>query len=627
MSLHDHMHGLPPKPGVYIFRDGQGEPLYIGKAVNLRQRVRSYLQSRGQSIKIRRLLEQAHDVDYVITDSELEALLLECNLIKKHRPKYNVRLRDDKHYPYIKVDLTDPWPRVYITRKAERDGARYFGPYADSTSVRRTLDLLNKLFPYRSCTMTITGDAPRPCLDYHIRRCLGPCIGAVSQAEYRRVVDQVCLFLEGKHELILKDLRQRMGEAADRLEFERAAWLRDQIRAVEKVAERQKIISTRLEDQDAVAFARANGEACVEVFFIRGGKVMGREHFLLEGTQDEDGRAILAQFITQFYDRAPYIPPEILVGHELERMGIIEQWLREKRGDRVTIRVPRRGPKRSLLEEVAANAAEALEQMRQRWMANRQKASAAANELAELLQLDEPPRRIECYDVSNVQGTAVVGAMVVFEDGQPVPGQYRRFQIKAVDGQNDFAALQEMLRRRFRRALAAGAPPAPADDAALDLAPGEQVERGGSQGNGWAAWPNLVIIDGGRGQLNAALDVLRDLGLKHLPVVALAKQHEEVYTAEHPDPLAPPRGSQVLFLLQRIRDETHRSAVTYHRRVRGRRALASPLDEVPGIGGKRKTALLRYFGSLRAIQAASVDDLARVPGMTRAAAERLKSHL
>lgn len=625
MSLRDQIRSLPLKPGVYIFRDAQGEPLYIGKAINLRQRVRSYFHGRSQSIKIRRLMEQAQDLDYVITDSELEALLLECNLIKKHRPKYNVRLRDDKHYPYIKVDLTDPWPRVYITRKAERDGARYFGPYTDSTSVRRTLDLLNKLFPYRSCTMAITGDAPRPCLDYHIRRCLGPCISAVSQEEYRQVIDQVCLFLEGKHELILRDLRQRMDEAAERLEFERAGWLRDQIRAVEKVAERQKIISTRMEDQDVVAFARANGEACVEVFFIRSGKVMGREHFLLEGTQDEDGRAILTQFITQFYDKAPYVPPEILIGHELERMEIVEQWLQEKRGDRVSIRVPRRGPKRQLLDEVAANAAEALAQMRQRWMANRQKASAAVNELADVLQLDEPPRRIECYDVSNVQGTAVVGAMVVFEDGQPSPGQYRRFQIKAVEGQNDVAALQEMLRRRFRRALAAGVPPVPGDTVALELAPGEHVAR--RSGDGWAAWPDLIIIDGGRGQLNAALDVLRDLGLKHLPVIALAKPREEVYTPEHPDPLVPPRGSAALFLLQRIRDETHRCAVTYHRRVRRRRAMASPLDEVPGIGGKRKTALLRHFGSLQAIQNASIEDLARVPGMTRAAAERLKSHL
>jgi excinuclease ABC subunit C len=623
MSLREQILRLPAKPGVYIFRNAQGEPLYIGKAVSLRQRVRSYLQARNGSLKVRRLMEQAQDLDYVITDSELEALLLECNLIKQHRPKYNVRLRDDKHYPYIKVDLSDPWPRVYITRKAERDGARYFGPYTDSTSVRRTLDLLNKLFPYRSCTMTITGQEPRPCLDYHIRRCLGPCIGAVSQEEYRRVIEQVCLFLEGKHELILKDLRRRMEEAAERLEFERAAWLRDQIRAVEKVAERQKIISTGMEDQDVIAFARTNGEACVEVFFIRGGKVMGREHFLLEGTQDEDGRAIMAQFITQFYDKAPYIPPEILVGHELERMEIVEQWLAERRGERVAIRVPRRGPKRLLLDEVAANAAEALEQMKQRLLANRQKASAAVNDLAEFLHLDEPPRRIECYDVSNVQGAATVGAMVVFEDGQPAPAQYRRFQIKAVDGPNDVAALQEMLRRRFRRALAAGAPPRP-DDEPLALAPGEQVERAA---RGWQHWPDLVIIDGGRGQLNAALDVLRDLGLKHLPTIALAKQQEEVYTPDHPDPLRPPRGSQALFLLQRIRDETHRIAVTYHRRVRGRRALASPLDEVPGIGSKRKAALLRHFGSLRAIQAATIDDLARIPGMTRQAAERIKRHL
>ncbi len=601
---------LPASPGVYLFKNAAGEILYVGKAVSLRQRVRSYFRGTPPSPKVRQLVSQVADIEYHVTGSELEALLLECNLIKKHRPKYNVRLRDDKQYPYIKVSLQEPWPRVYLTRKVLDDGARYFGPYTDSRSVYRTLDLLNKLFPYRTCHIAITGQEPRPCLQYHIKRCLGPCIGAVSPEEYRAVIDQVCLFLEGKHDQVLAQLRARMEEAAERLEFERAAFLRDQIRAVEKVSERQRVISTTFKNQDVIALARADGQACVEVFFIRGGKLIGAEHFALEGTQDEEAQTILAQFVAQFYANAPEVPDEILVPTELEQVEIIEQYLRDRRGTKVTVTVPRQGDQADLIALATANAMEALAQMRLRWLGDERNLHEALVELAEHLDLEGPPRRIECYDISTIHGTAAVGAMVVFENGQPRPQHYRRFRIKTVPQADDYAMLQEVLRRRFRRATQLPLTPA-----------GETAEYP------WQRLPDLVIIDGGRGQLNAALAVLQELGLERLDCVALAKRHEEIYSPKFPEPILLPRSSAALRLVQQIRDETHRLAVTYHRQVRTRAGLRSLLDEVPGIGPKRKAALLRHFGSLEAIRAASVEELAAVPGMDRRTAQRLKEAL
>src|SRR5581483_5311875 len=385
-ALKTRLSSLPTSPGVYMYKGAAGEILYVGKAINLRNRVRSYFRPRGQTNKIKQMLAQVVDWEIIVTGSELEALVLECNLIKKHRPKYNVRLRDDKNYPYIKVSMDEEWPRVYITRRIARDGARYFGPFTDSRSVWRTLDLLNKLFPYRTCHIAITGTSPRPCLQYHIHRCLGPCIGAADHDEYLAVMEQVCLFLEGKHEEIVADLRRRMEAAAENMEFERAAFIRDQIRAVEKVTERQRVLDAAMKDQDVIAFARANGDACVEVFFVRGGKLIGREHFLLEGTKDEDAKEIMTSFVTQFYNSAAY--------------------------------VPRRGKSKKLVDLVATNAGEVLAQMRAKWLADEKKTSSALVELADYLDLEEPPARIECYDISNIQGTSSVGAMVVFENGQ-----------------------------------------------------------------------------------------------------------------------------------------------------------------------------------------------------------------
>ncbi len=591
-ALKTRLSSLPTSPGVYMYKGAAGEILYVGKAINLRNRVRSYFRPRGQTNKIKQMLAQVVDWEIIVTGSELEALVLECNLIKKHRPKYNVRLRDDKNYPYIKVSMDEEWPRVYITRRIARDGARYFGPFTDSRSVWRTLDLLNKLFPYRTCHIAITGTSPRPCLQYHIHRCLGPCIGAADHDEYIAVMEQVCLFLEGKHEEIVADLRRRMEAAAENMEFERAAFIRDQIRAVEKVTERQRVLDAAMKDQDVIAFARANGDACVEVFFVRGGKLIGREHFLLEGTKDEDAKEIMTSFVTQFYNSAAYVPPEILLQNEVAEAEVIESWLRDKRGGhKVAVTVPRRGKSKKLVDLVATNAGEVLAQMRAKWLADEKKTSSALVELADYLDLEEPPARIECYDISNIQGTSSVGAMVVFENGQPANRAYRRFQIKTVEGANDFASLQEVLRRRFGRA-------GKADD-----------EEGRKKG--WTSLPDLVIIDGGRGQLNAALETMQKLGFERIRTVALAKQNEEIYTPTAAEPILLPRDSQALYLVQRIRDEAHRFGLTYHRNLRGRRSIRSTLDEIRGIGPKRKAALLKRFGSIKGIREASLEELAQ----------------
>jgi excinuclease ABC subunit C len=617
-ALKRRLAALPTSSGVYIYKNPGGEILYIGKAINLRNRVRTYFHKNGQTTKIKQMISQVADWELILTGSELEALVLECNLIKKHKPKYNVRLRDDKHYPYIKVTVNEEWPRVFITRRIARDGAKYFGPFTDSRSVWRTLDLLNKLFPYRTCHITITGTLPRPCLQFHIHRCLGPCVGAADPAEYRSVIEQVCLFLEGKHEQIVGELRRRMETAAENLQFERAAHLRDQIRSVEKVTERQRVIDAAMKDQDVIAFARANGDACVEVFFVRGGKLIGREHFLLEGTKDEDAEEIMTSFVTQFYDSAAFVPPEILLQNEVAEAEVIESWLRDKRGGhKVAINVPRRGKSKQLVDLVATNAGEVLTQMRAKWLADERKTSAALVELADHLDLEEPPARIECYDISTIQGTSTVGSMVVFENGQPANGQYRRFQIKTVEGTDDFASLQEMLRRRFARAGHRGEGGPPTE---TEVAPGDATK-------GWTRMPDLIIIDGGKGQLNAGLEVLQKLGLERLATVSLAKQNEEIFTPFSSLPVMLPRDSQALYLVQRIRDEAHRFAITYHRKVRGRKSVRSVLDDLPGVGPKRKAALLKRFGSVKGIKEASLEDLVATPGIDRATASSVKDRL
>jgi excinuclease ABC subunit C len=612
--LQEKLDALPTKPGVYLMKNPRGKILYVGKAVNLRARVRSYFHaSAGDNPKVQRLVASLCDFDFIVTASELEALILESTLIKRHKPRYNVRLKDDKRYPYIKITWQEEYPRVLIVRRMERDGARYFGPFTASWAVQQTLQTLRRVFPYLTCGRNITGQDERACLYLDIGLCLGPCVGASSLEDYRVMIDGLCRFLEGKSDEVMGDIESRMKTAADRWDYEEAALYRDQLSAIRRVIERQKIVSAAMSDQDVVAFARADGDACVQVFFIRHGRLIGREYFVLDGTADETDVRVVTSFIKQFYDEAAYIPPEILLPQEIDEALVIQDWLRSRRGNKVVIKVPRRGQKRDLVEMAAENAAETLSHLRAQWLVDEGKQANAVSELQEHLRLQSPPNRIECYDISTMQGSATTGGMVVFVKGVPRKSDYRRFRIRTVEGSDDYASMSEMLRRRFRRL----------DDAHL-----KAEEEPGGKKTVWDLLPDLVVVDGGRGQLNVALDVLDEYGLRDVvPAVGLAKQEEEIHLPDEADPVLLPRSSEGLFLMQRVRDEAHRFAVGYHRQVRSRQTIGSQLDDVPGIGPKRRSALLKQFGSLDAIRAASQEQLAAVPGMTRKAAEQLKANL
>ena len=620
IDFSERLKATPAKPGVYLMRDKSGEVLYVGKAAGLRSRVSSYFApSASHPRKISNMVGRVADYEYIVTESESEALILECNLIKEHQPPYNARLKDDKSYPFIKIDVSEDFPQVYITRRVNKDGSRYFGPFASAGSVRRTLSLLKKLFPYRSCTKTITGTDVRPCLDYHIHRCVGPCIGAVDKREYGDVIDQVVLFLEGKTNKVVGSIKKRMLEAADSLEFEKAAVLRDQLTAIEKVNEGQKVLHLTSENADVIATAPGPREAWVEVFFIRQGKLIGRDNFLMAGTQDDDPDKILTAFVKQFYDATPYVPPRILVQHPLEEPDGIVKWLREKRRGSVRVHVPQRGEKRRLVEMVAENAAQGLEQLRVKQLSDTAAMDAAMSELQEALSLPYPPKRIECYDISNIQGTNSVGSMVVFEDAKPKKAHYRRFKIKFVEGVDDYSMMREMLTRRFKR-LSQSRRPRDADS--LQAAPPKTT---GS--SSWGIEPDLVLIDGGKGHLGAALQVFLELGINDIPLASLAKENEELFIPMMSEGIVLPRNSQGLYLVQRARDEAHRFAVTFHRERRSKKSVQSALDLVPGIGPKRKRMLIRRFGSLRGVSNASVEEIAAVPGMTLTLARNVKNYV
>jgi excinuclease ABC subunit C len=612
--LQEKLDALPTKPGVYLMKDAKGTILYVGKAVNLRARVRSYFHaSAGQSPKIQRLVAGIDDIDFIVTASELEALILESNLIKRHKPKYNVRLKDDKRYPYIKVTWQEDFPRVLIVRRMERDGARYYGPFTAAWAVQQTLHTLRRVFPYLTCSRTITGKDERACLYLDIGLCLGPCVGATSQDEYRDMIDGLCRFLEGKADEIVASLETKMQAASEQWDFEQAALYRDQLDAIRRVIERQKIVSAAMADQDVVAFARADGDACVQVFFIRHGRLIGREYFVLDGAAEETDIGVVTSFVKQFYDEAAYVPPEILLPHEIDEALVIQEWLRSRRGNKVVLKVPRRGHKRDLVEMATENAAETLAHLRAQWLIDEGKQARALAELQEHLDLEQPPNRIEGYDISTTQGVATTGSLVVFVKGVPRKSDYRRFRIRTVEGTDDYASMKEMLRRRFRRITE--------PEAQTKKAPGGKESS-------WRLLPDLLVVDGGKGQLNIALEVLDEFGLRdQVPIVGLAKQEEEIFVPGRSDPVRLPRTSEGLYLMQRVRDEAHRFAITYHRKLRGKQTIISQLDGVPGIGPKRRSALLKHFGSIDAIRAASTEELAAVPGMTRKAAEQLKGSL
>ncbi len=682
---------LPTRPGVYIMRNGKGDVIYVGKAASLRNRVRNYFGApHSLELKTRALVEQIEDFEYIVTANAAEALHLEATLVKRHQPFFNVRLKDDKHYPYLRIDVQNEWPRVEIARRVHNDGARYFGPYASASSVRTTLGIVKKLFPWRSCTKTITGTDARPCLDYFIHRCIAPCTAYCTKEEYDEVIRQTILFLEGKTSEVLKSLRSQMNEASEALQFERAALFRDQTRAVESVAEKQFVERIRPTDEDVFGLGRTDGtsEACVQVFFIRGTQMVGRDFFTLDGVQDEADGDVLGSFLKQFYESAVYVPKHVVVPFPIPESGLIAEWLTERRGSKVDVVVAQRGVRRRMTELATENAKESLDMLSARWLADSEKRDEALSQLQEELDLPTYPRRIECYDNSNIQGTSPVASMVVFIDGKPRSQEYRRFQIKTVVGANDFASMAEILGRRFKRwendgqagKLADGQDEdepviesleglrpqitdetsSPARPEALegrdsgslssDVASSEDgastphpsplpsrgegtlVDAASSEDDeesllGWGALPDLVIVDGGKGQLSAALDIMRNLGLAHVPLAGLAKQNEELFVQDQSDPIVLPRTSQALYLVQRIRDEAHRFAITYHRQVRAKTGMESALDSVPGIGPKRKRALLRKFGSLRGIREASVEDIATTVGFTQSLASKVKEYL
>ncbi|NLF66368.1 MAG: excinuclease ABC subunit UvrC [Chloroflexi bacterium] len=608
---------LPTGPGVYIHKDEEGTILYIGKAVNLRSRVRSYFQKNVDSFKTLHLRRRVADVEVISTDSELEALLLEMTLIKKHRPHYNIRLKDDKRYPYIKVHWADPYPKVTVTRRMVRDGSRYFGPYTSVWAVHQTLDLLRKIFPYLTCDRTITGNDARACLYYDIKLCSAPCIGAVSKDEYRAMIAQLMDFLEGRSDGIIKEIQQKMQAAAEALDFEEAALYRDQLQAIDKVVAKQKVIDVSGTDQDVIAFARDEGDACVQVFFIRHGKLIGREYFLLEGTDHASDEEVLQDFVTQFYDEAAHIPKEVLLPNEVEEARIIEQWLKQKRGQKVVMHVPQRGKKRELVRMAAKNAHDTLAALRQQWSTDRSRYVTAMDELQNALRLPTPPARIEGYDISHTQGQLTVGSMVVFVQGVPYKQDYRRFNVQSVTN-DDYGAMREVLRRRFERHR---------DSVSGELNDLAEIGRKKKE-TAWTLLPDLMLIDGGKGQLAVAQEVLAEFGLtEEVPVAALAKQEEELFVPGRPLPVRLPERSEGFYLVQRVRDEAHRFANTGHRQRRSKVGTASILDSVPGVGPKRRKLLLEHFGSLDELRKATAEEIASIPGIPYEVGIAVKSHL
>lgn len=613
-ALAQKLKTLPLLPGVYLMRDARGEVIYIGKALRLRQRVRSYFQKSHQKNdrKVFMLSQLINDLEIIVTRSEVEALVLEEQLIKSYRPRFNVRLKDDKRFPYLKITVNEPYPRLFVSRSVERDGARYFGPYTNAQLMRETLNTLRRFFPVRTCSDTI-GDRPtrkRPCLDFFIKECPAPCLLKISTADYRYTVEQLCAFLEGRRQDMLKPLEAEMQEASGALQFERAAHLRDKLNELKTLIGQHKALSTgSLTARDAVGMAVVGNTCAVQVFFVRDGAIKGREHVFLDVPDGSTPEEVLHAFLTQFYTEAAIIPREILLPQPLEQAGLIERWLKQRLGQRVRLLVPQRGAKRNLVQLATRNAELTL--FEQQGKAQRQaRRHAALDELQAALNLPRLPERIECYDVSNLQGQDAVGAMTVFENGVPKKPDYRRFRIKTVPGADDYAMMAEMLQRRMTHGLREQASLQTRQDAAVC-----HVK--------FAKLPDLIVIDGGKGQLSASVKVLSELGLDDLPIVGLAKRLEEVFKPGQSQAVLLPRDSQALYLLQHIRDEAHRFGVRYHRSLRQRRAVHSALDDIQGVGPKRRAKLLQHFGSLTQIKRATLEEIQSAPGISKAVAQQV----
>ena len=596
-------------------KDGKGKVIYIGKAINLRHRVRSYFHvSAKKNPRTSHLVSNIRDIEWIIVGSELEALILEMNLIKEYQPYFNVQLKDDKRYPYIKIHWGDPFPKVTVTRIVEKDGSRYYGPYINVWAVNQTLDLLRRIFPYLTCNRTITGEDQRACLYYDIQLCTAPCIGRINQEDYREMIKELGAFLNGRTESIVSRLEGEMNQASSDMKYERAAQIRDQLDAIQRIVEEQRIISTVFTDSDVIAMANLENNACVQVFFIRGGKLTGREYFLVENTDKTVDQDLLSEVIKQFYDQAPTIPPEILLPREVEEAQIIRQWLKSQRGGKkVELKVPRKGEKKKLVNMAAENAASMLTALKTQEKSEQDRAEGALVDLQTQLNLSSPPMRIECYDISNTQGTALVGSMVVFLEGRPESSHYRQFNIRTVQGPDDYASMEEVLRRRLQR---------------LVLSREETSQPGKKPDPSFSSLPDLVLIDGGKGQLNRAVEVLRELDLLDtIPVAGLAKRHEEVFLPDESYPVRFEKDSPGLQLLQRSRDEAHRFAISAHRKRRSRQGMESSLEKIPGIGPSRRRELLMKFKTIQNIRQASVEELSQTPKITLKIAQSIKKHL
>lgn len=611
-SLKEVLDRLPAEPGIYQMLDADGRVLYVGKAIDLRSRVRSYFQSgRVSQTRIDAMVERVADIRTIIVRNEAEALLLECNLIKQHQPYYNIRLKDDKKYPYLKVTFNEPFPRVIFTRKIVEDGGRYFGPYTNAARLRDLIDVIRRVFPLRTCKYGDIGEKyHRPCLQYHIKRCMAPCAFFQTKQEYDAIVADVVLFLSGRHGVLVDRLETEMREASEQFAYEQAGRLRDRITDLHRVMERQEVVWGSRIDMDLISGAHGQGLSCLEVFLVRDGKLIGQDNFIVEGTEGRRPDEILSEFVKQFYARAPMVAKEIMLDMRIADREEMERALSEMRGNRVRILCPERGRRADYMKKVKRNAEQHLANHLATDAVATERATAALEELAGALDLPGLPQRIECYDISHIAGKAVVGSMVVFEEGKPRKSEYRRFKIQGSEKNDDFANMAQMLRRRLRY-----------------LRPGADEDVTSGKDKKFARRPHLLLIDGGRGQLSSVLEVLRELDLVALPAAALAKQFEEIYLPDVAEPVLLPRNSPALHLVQRIRDEAHRLAVTYHRRLRGKRQVESALDGLPGIGPARKKALIERFGSAAAVRRASVDELQALPGITESLARSILTAL
>jgi excinuclease ABC subunit C len=599
-QLEEKLKSIPPNPGVYIMKDADDKVLYVGKAISLSNRVRGYFQASAKPHALTpSMIPYIRDIDFIITDNEIEALILENNLVQKHKPKYNIKLKDDKRYPYLKVTSED-FPRIAMTRNLEKDGSKYFGPYVHAKATRQTIKEITKAFPIRSCNLDLTEGKlnHRPCLNYHIGRCLAPCAGFVSKDECQEVAKNVCSFLRGSGEQVLKSLNEKMMSASVNLEFERAAQIRDRINNIQQILEKQKISSSDGEDQDVVSFYQKDDDVCVMLFMVRGGKLQDQEHFFLSGTESSTPIEILTAFIEQYYHEASFVPKMIILQNDVEMPQAIEKWLSEKRGSAVTLHIPQKGKKLDMVELAQKNAKSILEREKTLTVYKKDDNPALMG-LREVLSLPRQPSRIDCFDISNLGGNLAVGSMVVFQDGVPNKSEYRRYRIKTVQGQDDFAMIKEVISRRIRSSLAGETP-----------------------------FADLMIVDGGKGQLNIALEVLKDANLDgKQPIIGLAKKFEHIFMPGKSEPLILDDHSPILHLLQRIRDEAHRFAITYHKKLRQRTLTESILDHIPSIGPRRKQLLIQHFGSVEEIREATIDELRSVNGINQRIAEDIRKHI